>query len=650
MYGGGRVTGRWVGSAGRALGVALVAGVVLSLPSLVTARVADDIWHRAMLLHDRRWLPADSGPLALYTFITGTPDEYARVVESGFAPWWVSPSLRLCFFRPLSSLLLALDYKLWPDSTLLMHVHSIAWYAAVIAVAAKLYRRLLGSETSVARTAAGVATVFYAIDYGHGLPVGWIANRNAVVATAFALLALLLHDINARPTTTTTTRGMTLSKLLPSAAATSLALALAAGEGAVAILFFFFAHAFFLDTRSRREKARALAPVLLVAMTWAVLYKVGRYGAIGSGVYADPIHSPAQYLENLVLHAPLLLGAELGALPPDTYVFVPAFAKAVFLVTAVIAVACAVRVVRALVRDSLDEQMRRVLWFFVVGGTLSVLPAVSTFPSARLLFLAGFGLVGVVSILCVCIRPKTFFERAYVKWLWIGHAILAPALFVLGIYQMVLLDGFIRHLAKGVPADGSASNKRLILVNAPDAAFAYYFVITHLDEGRTPPMQMLVMSGNARDVRVTRTAFRSFKVQCDAGFYRAGTELLFRDPRLPMPVGTIVRQHDVTITVTHVTSDGTPDEATFDLMTDRPDRTLNPHQTNEGERESESESERERGEHAAERERESAEDTLLERRYVFRQWVGNALVDFPLPRVGETVDFHGRLPNVFSRD
>ena len=53
-------------------------------------------------------------------------------METGAAPWWTLPTLRIAFFRPLAVLTHWADYRLWPDSGVLMHVHSIAWYGAVL--------------------------------------------------------------------------------------------------------------------------------------------------------------------------------------------------------------------------------------------------------------------------------------------------------------------------------------------------------------------------------------------------------------------------------------------------------------------------------------------------------------------------------------
>src|SRR5262245_24493150 len=58
--------------------VAVVLGCLLSLPVMRTPLVMDDLWHRAILLHDRRWLPVRAGPLLLFNWGEGSVEESAR--------------------------------------------------------------------------------------------------------------------------------------------------------------------------------------------------------------------------------------------------------------------------------------------------------------------------------------------------------------------------------------------------------------------------------------------------------------------------------------------------------------------------------------------------------------------------------------------
>src|SRR5262249_6782585 len=156
-------------------------------------------------------------------------------------------------------------------------------------------------------------------------------------------------------------------------AAASLALALCSGEGAVATVFFLAAHALFLDERPIRARLAFLSPSMIVVFSWVVAYRVGHYGAIGSGVYHHPLSEPGPFLASLVTHTPLLLGSELGAPWPDSWPFLPLAAKVVLVVLSLAVLIWAspafVRLVRAR-----DERVRRLSRFFLCAGVLSVLP------------------------------------------------------------------------------------------------------------------------------------------------------------------------------------------------------------------------------------------------------------------------------------
>jgi hypothetical protein len=174
-------------------------------------------------------------------------------------------------------------------------------------------------------------------------------------------------------------------------------------------------------------------------------------------------------------------------------------------------------------------------------------------------------------------------------------------MFVVGLHGAAFANGAIDKLSVGVPTDRTAADKRLILVNLPDAAAAGLISADAALRGGTPPDRVFAMTGNRREVRFTRTGERTFLVHHDGGFYRTGTETLFRDVESPMPTGTTLTLSDITVRVTHTLPDGVPDEASFELTKD------------------------------------------LEGAYVFRKWEDSRLVAFSLPGVGESVTFPGRL-------
>jgi hypothetical protein len=105
--------------------------------------------------------------------------------EEGVFGWWMAPDFRMSFWRPLSSLTHVLAHWLWPRSFVLAHAQSMLWLAALLAVLAVLYRRFHLPWV------AHLALLLYAVDDARGWVLGWVANRNVLVA---ATLAFAAHD------------------------------------------------------------------------------------------------------------------------------------------------------------------------------------------------------------------------------------------------------------------------------------------------------------------------------------------------------------------------------------------------------------------------------------------------------------------------
>lgn len=82
------------------------------------------------------------------------------MIETGLGAWWTSSHLRIVFFRPIASLTHMLDHAPCPSSPALMHLHSIAWYAALVAIVIALYRRTLG-RNGAEPWVVGLATLLF---------------------------------------------------------------------------------------------------------------------------------------------------------------------------------------------------------------------------------------------------------------------------------------------------------------------------------------------------------------------------------------------------------------------------------------------------------------------------------------------------------
>ncbi len=164
------------------LAVALL-GVLLVLPSLRAGFFADDYQQIAQL---EGWSANPVSPLDLYSFVPRDRARMGELLDRG-APTFAAPGLVLRFLRPLSSALLALDHALFGRRPAPYHVHTLLWYAALLAVVGALYRR------AAPRSLWLLAFLIFCLDDGHALSVTFIAARNAVVACVLVWLGLGAH-------------------------------------------------------------------------------------------------------------------------------------------------------------------------------------------------------------------------------------------------------------------------------------------------------------------------------------------------------------------------------------------------------------------------------------------------------------------------
>ena len=232
------------------------------------------------------------------------PAQRAVLLEEGVFGWWMAPDFRMSFWRPLSCLTHVLDHLLWPRSSLLAHAHSMLWFAALLAVwqPSTVASTFPGSRTS--------ALLLYAVDDAHGVVVGWMANRNALVAATLAFAALLAHDRSRRD-------GWRPGAWLAPAL---FAAALLGGEAALAVTAYLLAHALFIDHGSLARRLARLWPYATLAVAWLAAYKALGYGTSGGGMYVDPAGRAGAYLGALVERLPVLLAAQLGILPSDVWI------------------------------------------------------------------------------------------------------------------------------------------------------------------------------------------------------------------------------------------------------------------------------------------------------------------------------------------
>ncbi len=531
-------------------GAALLA-VVLTLPALTVGWVVDDHFHRAAMLGSRAFGDFVDSPMDLFRFLDGDPERTWRMVDRGFLPWWTYTGIKACFWRPLTVLTHWLDYRLWPDSAVLMHLHSLLWFGAAVAAVALLYRRLMG-----ATWIAGAAAVLYAIDDAHGMPVGFLANRNVLLATVFGVWALIVHDRWRRGGWRA---GVIFGPLL-------LALSLLAKEAGIAVCAYLAAYAVFLDHGRWWRRGAVLLPYVVVVVIWRAIWSGLGYGVAEAGFYIDPLGEPWRFVIAVVERLPVLLLGQWAAPPAELSIVLNPRQMVWLWWPAVVFVTLLAVVVWPVLRQD------RLARFWALGMILAVIPACATFPADRLLFFVGIGAMGLLAQLLATIfaksapRPRTRAWRVPAVSLGVLflllHVAVAPAALPLRAAYPVGPKWFDQFYVQ-VEVDAPIENQDVILVNPPSIMHTAYFPIQQEARGQPVPRRMRVLASGLQNVAVHRRDERTLIIRPEKGFLSWVFELLFRGEERALALGERIEMTGLTIEITELTADQRPAEVAF---------------------------------------------------------------------------------------
>jgi len=488
----------------------------------------------------------------LFMFLDGDPERTMRMVDAGDMPWWTVPDLKAAFWRPVTVLTHWLDYSLWPDLPVLMHAQSIVWFGMCVLLVALFYRRMMGPTWM-----AGLAALFFAIDDGHGMPVGFIANRNTLIAMVFGVLSLICHDRWRRDGWRV---GAFLGPLF-------LVLSLLAKEAGVAVTAFLFAYAVFVDQAPWKRSLVSLWPYAVVVVVWRIVWTYLGYGLWGMGPYVDPLAEPLRYLDLFVLRAPILFLGQWGLPPSDLAMILGDDGRRVlwWIAIAFLAVVT-VMMVPVLRRD-------RFARFWATGMLLSIFPPCSTFISDRSLFFIGLGAMGLLARFFGLVygeiggRPTSASWRIPAKVL-LGlfvfvHGVFGPIMFTLRASAPLGSKKLLHQCMVMTPLDESVEQQDLVIVNAPIVMEAMYVSIVRELEGLPLPRRTRTLSPGFTGVTYHRPDARTLVARPKGGFLGWEMDQLMRGLHLPMALGARIELTGMTVEITALMPDNRPAEATF---------------------------------------------------------------------------------------
>ena len=503
----------------------------------------DDHWLHAHLARTERVTPALRPWWDLFSFYVDAPStRFLR--DIGVAPWWSDEAVRIRFLRPLTSALHAADELVPGAPPAFAHVHSIALYAAVVWAAVRLFRRV-----APGRASAAIASALFVVASSHAVPLAWVSNRNALVATFVALLGIRAH-------LRAIERG---GAALAAVASLLLAVALLAGEVALGALGFVLAAELTLASDALRARAVRLTPYAAVLLAWHAAYRALGFGASGSGMYLDPGADPLAWTAEAPLRFATLAGSAFGGAPADLWFAAPAHARAG------VAVGLGVLGAAVVAFSATLLKRERAARFFLVGALLACVPACGTFPSVRLLLLASVGATGFLGMAIVDgWRTGVRSRRAPALILAILHGPLALIQFAASAASLPLLEGRLARASASLDALALGSARCVVYAHAPMLLNGYFGL--HRDAAGLPNPAYGITLGASERPLVVGAEGSALVLEAPEGFYGPGDiGTLTRSLDRPFEAGARIDHPCGQLRIDAVDARGVPTRARFDL-------------------------------------------------------------------------------------
>jgi len=491
----------------RAYRVAIGIALVLAVLSMGAGLFTDDYLHFATL----EGAETPGSALDLYNFGDGNPENMADFRAIGPHPWFVFPEFKLHFFRPLSCLTMWADHAVFGHWISGYHLHSGLWYVALTVVLMLLFRRVLPGGIGA------LALLLYVLDEGHVVPVGWWANRNALVATVFALLGLLAHlrwrEDGWRP-------GLWWS--LP-----CYALGFLGGETALGVMAYLGAYELLAAPGRFTKRVAALLPAVGLSVVYLAAYGAAGYGTFGSQEYINPLSEWRTFLGVFPERMLLMVGNLVLGIPPEAHLPGPAWVPGAIGVVLMAGVF-------GLIGRSLPEHERRALRWLIVGACIAGIPTLSASPSARVYILPS---IGSAAALAIVLRHGWRLARTWRNAAWklltgylitihlVLSALVWPGAIVFSSVVTARMSDSIHAFAKQTQLAG----KHLLAMSSNDPMYTIYVPFMLIYHGYERPAAWWCATQSSYRKSVTRRAVDTLEVELlDRSLLSKGFEAVMR--------------------------------------------------------------------------------------------------------------------------
>ena len=365
-----------------------------------------------------------------------------------------------------------------------MHAHSLLWLGAVVAVTAVYYRRMLGPTWT-----AGVAALLFAVDDARGPTVGFLANRNVLVAATFGVSALIAHDRWRRD-------GSRPAVVAGAAAAPGRPVLEGGGHRGVRLPGRLRAL-----RRPRGLAARVPVPSGLMprrSSPGAVLRASWGYGVRDVGLYIDPLTDTGRFLAAAAGRIPILLLGQWSPIPAD----LAAVLRAAGLRRPVVGRGGVPRAAR--LRDGPAPPPRSPRPLLARRHALRLDPRLRHAPMDRLLTFAGIGAFGLLAQYWAfvfgapCDAPSSAIWRVpavALAWFFVAvHAVVGPDRpSVPGRRIRWGPGGSSSVSTSATPLGPSVEDRTVVIVNAPSPVNASYLILRRELSGQPVPRHTRVL-------------------------------------------------------------------------------------------------------------------------------------------------------------
>ena len=511
----------------------------LSLPALFVGFTHDDLLQRLLL--EQRIPEIQVGASALYDF---TPPSYGANAQraTGVMPWFVDPELKLRFFRPLSSLSLALDHVVFGRRALPAHLQSLFWLLLLTFVAQRLYSRWFSAR------AAWLSSLVFALSGVHAVPSAWLASRHTLLAAAFGSLSLLswvrFREDRFR-------LGFFLAPAL------LLASLLTSESGLVSVVLLV---GYELGTRGLRQGLRGSSPHWSLALSYLAAYAALGYGTRASSFYVSPFDSPLRYLSQALYGVPALVVELLLGLPSAVASFVPG-AQVLFVALGLLTLVLFAAALHA-VRSELSQSAQRTLTWLSLATLLSLWALVGAVVTGRVLPLPLLGAAAVVGNLLSAAWSKAFApangQAANKTWLvpivLLGalHFGLSPLARIGTAVQFRAFARAQQELAQKADLGGCEKRGTLYLLTGADPVLALYtgLALRFYTPEKAGAERLRVLSMAPHRQRLKRIAQNGFELEVlDRPRKVNPFESLYLAPERPLTAGQSIRAGELQATV-----------------------------------------------------------------------------------------------------